>query len=34
MHAEERLAALLLNLMHRLQARGFSASSVLDGATE
>jgi CRP/FNR family transcriptional regulator len=29
MHAEERVAAFLLNLMHRLQARGFSASSVL-----
>ncbi len=29
MHAEERLAAFLLNLMHRLQARGFSESSVL-----
>ncbi len=29
MYAEERLAAFLLNLMHRLQARGFSASSVL-----
>jgi CRP/FNR family transcriptional regulator, anaerobic regulatory protein len=29
MHAEERLAAFLLNLAHRLQARGFSASSVL-----
>src|SRR5450755_1945813 len=28
MHAEERVAAFLLNLMHRLQARGFSASSV------
>ncbi len=29
MLAEERLAAFLLNLMHRLQARGFSESSVL-----
>lgn len=29
MHAEERVAGFLLNLMHRLQARGFSASSVL-----
>ena len=29
MHAEQRLAAFLLNLTHRLQARGFSASSVL-----
>ncbi len=29
MHAEERLAAFLLNLMRRLQARGFSESSVL-----
>jgi CRP/FNR family transcriptional regulator len=29
MYAEERLAAFLLNLTHRLQARGFSASSVL-----
>jgi len=29
MHAEERVAAFLLNLVHRLQARGFSASSVL-----
>jgi CRP/FNR family transcriptional regulator len=29
MHAEERVAAFLLNLTHRLQARGFSASSVL-----
>jgi len=29
MHAEERLAAFLLNLAHRLRARGFSASSVL-----
>ncbi|MGZ8260882.1 MAG: helix-turn-helix domain-containing protein [Caldimonas sp.] len=29
MHAEERVAAFLLNLMHRLQARGFSPSSVL-----
>jgi CRP/FNR family transcriptional regulator, anaerobic regulatory protein len=29
MHAEERVAAFLLNLMHRLQVRGFSASSVL-----
>ena len=29
MHAEQRVAAFLLNLMHRLQARGFSASSVL-----
>ena len=29
MYAEERVAAFLLNLTHRLQARGFSASSVL-----
>jgi CRP/FNR family transcriptional regulator len=29
MHAEERLAAFLLNLVDRLGARGFSASSVL-----
>jgi CRP/FNR family transcriptional regulator, anaerobic regulatory protein len=29
MHAEERVAAFLLNLTHRLRARGFSASSVL-----
>ena len=29
MHAEERVAAFLLNLTHRLQARGFSASSLL-----
>ena len=29
MHAEERVAAFLLNLMHRLEMRGFSASSVL-----
>jgi CRP/FNR family transcriptional regulator len=29
MHAEERVAAFLLNLMHRLHARGFSASSML-----
>ncbi|MEO8526671.1 MAG: helix-turn-helix domain-containing protein [Caldimonas sp.] len=29
MHAEERVAAFVLNLMHRLEARGFSASSVL-----
>jgi len=28
MYAEERLAAFLLNLMHRLRARGFSQSSV------
>jgi len=28
MYAEERLAAFLLNLMHRLSARGFSPSSV------
>jgi len=28
MHAEERVAAFLLNLMHRLEARGFSATSV------
>jgi CRP/FNR family transcriptional regulator len=28
MHAEERLAAFLLNLAHRLQARGFSATLV------
>jgi CRP/FNR family transcriptional regulator len=29
MHAEERLAAFLLNLTHRLQVRGFSSSSVV-----
>ncbi len=29
MYAEERLAAFLLNLTHRLQARGFSASALL-----
>ena len=29
MYAEERLAAFLLNLTYRLQARGYSASSVL-----
>jgi len=29
MYAEERLAAFLMNLTHRLQTRGFSASSVL-----
>ncbi len=29
MHAEERVAAFLLNLTHRLRARGFSASSVV-----
>jgi CRP/FNR family transcriptional regulator len=29
MHAEERLAAFLLNLTHRLGARGFSTSSVV-----
>ena len=29
MMAEERVAAFLLNLTHRLQARGFSASSVV-----
>ena len=29
MYAEERLAAFLLNLTHRLKARGFSASAVL-----
>jgi CRP/FNR family transcriptional regulator len=29
MHAEERVAAFLLNLMHRLGARGFSATSLL-----
>ncbi len=29
MYAEERIAAFLLNLTHRLQARGFSASSIL-----
>jgi CRP/FNR family transcriptional regulator len=29
MHAEERLAAFLLNLTHRLHARGFSASSIV-----
>lgn len=29
MHAEERLAAFLLNLTHRLRARGFSSSSVV-----
>src|ERR1022692_4562458 len=28
MHAEERVAAFLLNLTHRLKVRGFSASSV------
>ncbi|HZW75923.1 MAG TPA: helix-turn-helix domain-containing protein [Caldimonas sp.] len=29
MHAEERVAAFLLNLMHRLAARGFSATSLV-----
>jgi CRP/FNR family transcriptional regulator len=29
MHAEERVAAFLLNLMHRLAVRGFSATSLL-----
>ena len=29
MHAEERLAAFLLNLLHRLDSRGFSPSSML-----
>jgi CRP/FNR family transcriptional regulator len=29
MHAEERVAAFLLNLTHRLRARGFSASSLV-----
>jgi CRP/FNR family transcriptional regulator len=29
MYSEERLAAFLLNLTHRLQARGFSSSSLL-----
>ena len=29
MHAEERVAAFLLNLVHRLEVRGFSSSSVL-----
>jgi CRP/FNR family transcriptional regulator len=29
MHAEERVAAFLLNLMHRLATRGFSATSLL-----
>jgi CRP/FNR family transcriptional regulator, anaerobic regulatory protein len=29
MHAEERLAAFLLNLTHRLRQRGFSSSSVV-----
>lgn len=29
MHAEERVAAFMLNLMHRLKVRGFSSSSVL-----
>jgi CRP/FNR family transcriptional regulator len=29
MHAEERVAAFLLNLMHRLHARGFSASAIV-----
>jgi CRP/FNR family transcriptional regulator len=29
MHAEERLAAFLLNLAHRLKARGFSSSSIV-----
>lgn len=28
MHAEERMAAFLLNLTHRLQARGFSSSDI------
>lgn len=29
MHAEERVAAFLLNLVHRLETRGFSSTSVL-----
>jgi CRP/FNR family transcriptional regulator, anaerobic regulatory protein len=29
MHAEERLAAFLLNLTHRLHARGFSSSAIV-----
>ncbi len=29
MHAEERVAAFLLNLVHRLEVRGFSAASLL-----
>jgi CRP/FNR family transcriptional regulator len=29
MHAEERLAAFVLNLTHRLRARGFSSSSIV-----
>ena len=29
MHAEERVAAFLLNLLHRLESRGFSRSSML-----
>ncbi|MEP7283357.1 MAG: helix-turn-helix domain-containing protein [Rubrivivax sp.] len=29
MHSEERLAAFLLNLMHRLSARGFSSSEIV-----
>ncbi len=29
MHAEERVAAFLLNLMHRLKARGFSAFAIV-----
>ncbi len=29
MHAEERVAAFLLNLTHRLRARGFSASAIV-----
>ncbi len=29
LHAEERVAAFLLNLVHRLEVRGFSSSSVL-----
>jgi CRP/FNR family transcriptional regulator len=29
MYAEERVAAFLLNLTHRLRSRGFSASSVM-----
>ncbi len=29
MHAEERVAAFLLNLVHRLEVRGFSSSSLL-----
>ena len=29
MHAEERLAAFLLNLTHRLRARGFSSSAIV-----